>query len=88
MTLTSYADYAARALIYLASDRRRLVINENISEAHHIARNHLPKVVHHSGMPGFMKTARRRHGGPCLGIAPDNINVGEVVPHTESALDC
>lgn len=84
MRLTSYTDYALRTLMYLAMNRDRLVTIGDIADAHHIAKNHLTKVVHQLGTLGFVETVRGRSGGLRLGREPEAITVGEVVRHTES----
>jgi Rrf2 family nitric oxide-sensitive transcriptional repressor len=84
MKLTSYTDYALRTLMYLALNRNRLVTIQDIADAHHIAKNHLTKIVHHLGMLGLVQTVRGRNGGLRLGREPSAINLGEVVRSTES----
>lgn len=84
MRLTSYTDYALRTLMYLAMNREKLVTIGDIAEAHHIAKNHLTKVVHQLGTLGYVETVRGRSGGLRLNREPRDITVGEVVRHTES----
>ena len=84
MKLTSYTDYALRTLMYLAHNRDRLVTISDIADEHGIAKNHLTKVVHQLGTLGYVETVRGRNGGLRLGCEPSDINIGEVVRHTES----
>jgi Rrf2 family nitric oxide-sensitive transcriptional repressor len=84
MKLTSYTDYALRTLMYLALNRDRLVTIQDIADAHHIAKNHLSKIVHQLGILGLVQTVRGRNGGLRLGREPSAINLGEVVRSTES----
>lgn len=84
MRLTSYTDYALRTLMYLALNRDELVTIQDIADAHQIAKNHLSKVVHHLGLLGLVETVRGRNGGLRLGREPTDINIGEVVRHTET----
>lgn len=84
MKLTSYTDYALRTLMYLALNRDRLVTIQDIADAHHIAKNHLTKIVHQLGLLGLVQTIRGRNGGLRLGREPSAINVGEVVRCTEN----
>ncbi len=84
MRLTAYTDYALRTLIFLANQRDELVTIQQIADAHGIARNHLTKVVHRLGALGYVETVRGRNGGLRLGREPQEINIGEVVRHTES----
>ncbi len=84
MRLTAYTDYSLRTLIYLAMHRDQLVTIQQIADAHGIAKNHLTKVVHQLGTLGFVDTVRGRNGGLRLGREPADINIGEVVRHTET----
>ena len=84
MRLTAYTDYSLRTLIFLAMSRDRLVTVQEIADAHGIAKNHLTKVVHRLGMLGYVETVRGRNGGLRLGREPADINIGEVVRHTET----
>jgi Rrf2 family transcriptional regulator, nitric oxide-sensitive transcriptional repressor len=83
MRLTTYTDYALRTLMYLAANRDRLVTIQDIADAHHIAKNHLTKVVHHLGILGLVGSLRGRNGGLRLGREPAQINIGAVVRSTE-----
>ena len=84
MRLTSYTDYALRTLMFLALNRERLVTIGDIAETHHIAKNHLTKVVHQLGTLGYVETMRGRSGGLRLGREPEDIRVGDVVRDTET----
>ena len=84
MRLTAYTDYSLRTLIFLAMNRERLVTIQEIAETHGIAKNHLTKVVHRLGTLGYISTVRGRNGGLRLGREPADINIGDVVRHTET----
>ncbi len=84
MRLTAYTDYSLRTLIFLAMNREQLVTIQEIADAHGIAKNHLTKVVHRLGTLGYIDTVRGRNGGLRLGREPADINIGEVVRHTET----
>lgn len=84
MRLTTYTDYSLRTLIFLAMNREQLVTIQQIADAHGIAKNHLTKVVHRLGTLGYVDTVRGRNGGLRLGREPADINLGEVVRHTET----
>ncbi len=79
-----YTDYALRTLMYLAVNRDKLVTIQDIADLHAIAKNHLTKVVHQLGLIGIVETVRGRNGGLRLYREPADINIGEVVRHTES----
>jgi Rrf2 family nitric oxide-sensitive transcriptional repressor len=84
MRLTAYTDYALRTLMYLAAHRDRLVTIAEIADVHGISKNHLMKVVHQLGLSGMVETVRGRNGGLRLNHEPADINIGEVVRHTET----
>jgi Rrf2 family nitric oxide-sensitive transcriptional repressor len=84
MRLTAYTDYSLRTLMYLALNRDKLATIQEIADVHGIAKNHLTKVVHQLGMLGYIITIRGRNGGLRLAREPAQINIGEVVRHTET----
>jgi Rrf2 family nitric oxide-sensitive transcriptional repressor len=84
LRLTSYTDYSLRTLMFLAMNREQLVTVQHIAEVHGIAKNHLTKVVHQLGTLGYIVTVRGRNGGLRLAREPADINIGEVVRHTET----
>ena len=86
MQLTRYTDYSLRVLLYLAVHADRLVTISEISDAYGISRNHLVKVVHELGGLGFVRTQRGKSGGMELARPAAEINVGDVVRHTERTL--
>ena len=84
MRLTIYTDYSLRTLMYLGFNQDRLVTINDIAEMHGISKNHLMKVVHQLGLSGIVETVRGRNGGLRLNKVPEEINIGEVVRHTEN----
>ncbi len=87
MKLTRYTDYAMRVLIHLGSSDDRLSSIAEIARAYDISQNHLMKVVQDLGHAGFVETVRGRGGGIRLGRLPMDINLGELVRHTEAGFD-
>ena len=87
MKLTRYTDYAMRVLIHLGSSDHRLSSIAEIARAYDISQNHLMKVVQDLGHAGFVETVRGRGGGIRLGRLPMDINLGELVRHTEAGFD-
>ena len=83
MQLTLYSDYSLRVLLYLGLNPRRLATITDIAQSYGISRNHLVKVVHNLAMQGFIHTARGRNGGITLERPTAEINIGDVVRHTE-----
>lgn len=87
MRLTRYTDYAMRVLLHLGAEPERMASIAEIADAYDISRNHLMKVVHDLAKAGYLETTRGRAGGIRLSRAPDHINLGEVLRHTEEGFD-
>ena len=63
MKLTTFSDYTLRVLMYLASERQRLVTIPEIAAAYEVSENHLMKVVHQLGRAGVIESVRGKGGG-------------------------
>jgi Rrf2 family nitric oxide-sensitive transcriptional repressor len=85
--LTRYTDYALRVLMHLAARPERLSSIGEIARTYRISQNHLMKVVHDLRKTGYLSAVRGRSGGIRLGKPPEQINIGEVVRHTEEGFD-
>jgi Rrf2 family nitric oxide-sensitive transcriptional repressor len=83
MQLTLYTDYSLRVLLYLGLNPRRMATITDIAQSYGISRNHLVKVVHNLATQGFILTTRGRGGGITLARPSAEINIGDVVRHTE-----
>jgi len=83
MQLTLYTDYSLRVLVYLGVKGGELSTISEIAEHYNISRNHLVKVVHNLANHGFIHTTRGKGGGMRLVGSPDQVNIGDVVRHTE-----
>lgn len=87
MNVTSYTDYALRVLIYLGVQPEGKRSNiKDISDLYHISFHHISKVVYDLGKLGLVTTIRGRNGGIYLAKSPEQINIGELIRHTEQPL--
>lgn len=87
MKLTSYTNYALRALQLAALRAPDLVRVDDVVAVHGLARPHIVKIVHELGREGLLQTQRGRGGGFRLGRPAQEIVVGDVVRLTEGPLD-
>jgi Rrf2 family transcriptional regulator, nitric oxide-sensitive transcriptional repressor len=79
MRLTSFTDFALRALMRLAGEPARSFATHEIAAEFNISRNHLAKVVRDLAEAGFITTQRGAGGGFTLARPPGAITLGEVV---------
>ena len=92
MQLTRHTDYGLRILIYLAllPDGQLASVDE-ISQAYDVSRNNLNKIVHKLGKEGYIETKRGKGGGFSLKLAPQDVNIGDVIlllENTMKVVDC
>jgi Rrf2 family nitric oxide-sensitive transcriptional repressor len=83
MRLTSFTDFALRALMRLAGEPTRSFATSEIAAEFGISRNHLAKVVRDLADGGFITTQRGVGGGFTLARPPQSITLGEVVRRLE-----
>jgi Rrf2 family nitric oxide-sensitive transcriptional repressor len=91
MRLTRYTDYAMRVLLYLGTRPEKICPIAEIARTYGISQNHLMKVVNDLSNAGYVTSVRGRSGGLLLGRPADQINIGELVRHTEEGfnlVDC
>lgn len=91
MQLSRFSDYTLRVLFYVATHTDRLSTLSEIATFYDISIEHLRKVVHALGKRGYLSTFRGKKGGICLARPPEQINIGEVVAHSEGTsplVDC
>jgi Rrf2 family transcriptional regulator, nitric oxide-sensitive transcriptional repressor len=79
MRLTTFTDFALRALMRLAGEPARTLSTNEIATEFGISRNHLAKVVRDLADNGFVSTQRGAGGGFCLARPAASITIGEVV---------
>ncbi len=78
--LTRFTDYALRVLMHLGQQEEgtRSQIAP-LAEMFHVPRTHMMKVIHQLGKAGWITTFQGRGGGFCLGVAADQIRLGDVI---------
>ncbi|WP_407151605.1 RrF2 family transcriptional regulator [Bradyrhizobium sp. ORS 86] len=79
MRLTSFTDFALRALMRLAGEPNRSFATSEIAAEFGISRNHLAKVVRDLAEAGFVTTQRGVGGGFSLARPAQAITLGQVV---------
>jgi Rrf2 family transcriptional regulator, nitric oxide-sensitive transcriptional repressor len=84
MRLTTFTDFALRALMRLAGEPTRSFATSEIATEFGISRNHLAKVVRDLADGGFITTQRGVGGGFSLARSPQAITLGEVVRALEA----
>ena len=87
MRLTRYTDFAIRIMLYLAAHEERLCSIGEIAESYGISQNHLMKVASDLAGSGYVQSLRGRGGGLRLARLASEINIGEMVRHTEGQVD-
>ena len=85
MRLTTFTDFALRALMRLAGEPARTLSTNAIAAEFGISRNHLAKVVRDLADNGFIQTQRGAGGGFSLARPAASITLGEVVRALEGA---
>ncbi len=90
MKLSLQTDYSLRTLMYLATRKTRVTIDE-ITEFFQISRPHVAKVVNHLARHGYIRSIRGIGGGLELAKEPALVSIGEIVALVEGTthlLDC
>ncbi|WP_028118018.1 nitric oxide-sensing transcriptional repressor NsrR [Ferrimonas senticii] len=91
MQLTSFSDFAFRALLYLGTlPEGELTSISKVTDVYGVSRNHMVKVINKLGHAGFVTTIRGKNGGIKLGKKPEEIILGDVVRALEplKLVDC
>lgn len=86
MNLTTHTDYALRVLITLTLARPEKLTVGELAHAYEASENHLNKVVQKLAALGYVETTRGKSGGVALRVAPEAVNLGQVVREVESDL--
>lgn len=80
--LSGTAEYALRAVLYLAEDRgdRAVQVGE-IATALAAPQNYLSKILHQLTRNGVLESSRGKHGGFRLAVPPSELSLLTVVNH-------
>ena len=87
MYLTKFTDYSFRVLIYLAKDKNKVFIVEDLSKELKISEHHLKRIIWTLTKTDLVISMKGRVGGIKLGLDPRDINLGEVLKITEGNLN-
>lgn len=80
MQITRQADYALRAMLYLARlEPNQRAATSQIAEEKNIPPSFLAKIISQLAIAGLIHTSRGARGGVSLARAPEDITVLEVV---------
>ena len=80
MQITRQADYAARAILYLArtGNGKRISTNQ-VAKDQNIPPSFLAKIISQLSIAGLLQTARGASGGVALARKPENITLLDVI---------
>lgn len=84
MEITRQADYAMRAVLYLAIYRQASI--GEIAEAQFVPREYLAKIVQQLGKAGIVRSQRGVGGGVSLAKKPEDISLLDVLEAIEGPL--
>jgi len=80
MQITRQADYALRAILYLAKlELNQKAATSQIAEEQKIPPSFLAKIISQLSIAGLIRTSRGAHGGVSLARKPEAISILEVV---------
>jgi Rrf2 family protein len=80
MQITRQADYALRAMLYLAQlEPGKRAATSEIARIQHIPASFLAKIISQLSIAGLIQTSRGARGGVSMARTPDKISLLEVV---------
>jgi Rrf2 family protein len=80
MQITRQADYALRAMLYLARlESNKRAPTSDIAQKQHIPPSFLAKIISQLSIAGLIQTSRGAHGGVSMARSPEKISLLEVV---------
>lgn len=77
--LSGTAEYALRAVVFLARAGDAPVRADDLAEAVDVPRNYLGKILHELVRGRILRSARGRHGGFRLAVAPEDLTLLQIV---------
>jgi len=87
MQITKQADYALRAMMYLAKlPTNQKAATSQIAEEQAIPPSFLAKIISQLSIAGLIHTSRGARGGVSLAVTPENISVLDVVEAIDGPL--
>lgn len=86
MRITKRTNIAIRLLMYCATNTGRLVTKAEIAKCCNVSENHLAQVTNQLSQLGYLHTQRGRNGGMELGMAADQIRIGDVFRQVEGTV--
>jgi Rrf2 family protein len=87
MQITRQADYAARAILYLAQiGNGKRVATSQVAKEQKIPPSFLTKIISQLSIAGLLHTSRGAHGGVKLAREPQNITLLEVIEAIDGPL--
>ena len=80
MQITRQADYALRAMLFLAHlDTHQRAATSDIAKKQHIPPSFLAKIISQLSIAGLIQTSRGARGGVAMARTPEKISLLEVV---------
>jgi len=83
MELTDFTDYSLRVLMFLAARPGKKSSIDELADFYGISRHHVAKITRSLAEGGWLETTRGKGGGVSLAKPAAEINLAEVVSHTE-----
>lgn len=83
MQLSKFTDYTFRTLIYLANNKDKNCVIDDLVKELDVSKDNLKKVVNRLSKTEYINTTKGRSGGIKLAIEPEKINLGDVIQSTE-----
>ena len=79
MQITRQADYAVRAVLYLAKNGEERAATSQVAQEQNIPPSFLAKIISQLSIAGLLHTSRGARGGVTLARQPDEISLLEVI---------